>query len=291
MPVYIGLDIGGTKFMAAAADAHGNILRRTRHDTPLELDAGLSLLHDMTREVAQGEEIVAFGASAGGPMDQVRGIISPLHQPQWRDVPIKHIFEEKYGVPFRVEVDTDAAALAEWQSGGDHAVRLLYVTLSTGCGAGFLIDGEIYRGANGVHPEYAHCGVARFPSTRNAPILCECGAHDCLTALVSGNGIRHLYACAAEQLSDEQWHEVAFHLGQGLRNWASILAPDVIVLGGGVAIGGGETLLNEARRVMQENVRLTPVPQVRLSNLGYDTALRGAVVLAMQSTDAQSLFQ
>jgi predicted NBD/HSP70 family sugar kinase len=269
--------------MAAAADSNGDILRRARRDTPLELDAGLSLLHEMTREVAQGEEILAIGASAGGPMDHARGIISPLHQPAWRDVPLKQLFEAEYGCAFTVEVDTDAAALAELRFGGERAARLLYVTLSTGCGAGFLIDDEIYRGTNGVHPEYAHQAVALHASTRNRDIACECGAHGCLTALVSGNGIRHLYGVPAQQLNEEQWREVAFHLGQGLRNWASILAPDVIVLGGGVAVGGGEKLLHEAQRVMQENVRLTPAPLVRLSSLGYDTALRGAIVLAMQN--------
>jgi predicted NBD/HSP70 family sugar kinase len=283
MSIFIGLDIGGTKFMAAAADASGKILLRARHDTPVELDAGLSLLHEMIREVAQGQEILAIGASAGGPMDHARGIVSPLHQPAWRVVPLKQIFEAKYNCPFTVEVDTDAAALAEFRFGDERAARLLYVTLSTGCGAGFLIDGEIYRGTNGVHPEYAHQTVALHASTRNRDIPCECGAQGCLTALVSGNGIRHLYGVPAEQLDDQQWQEVAFHLGQGLRNWASILAPDVIVLGGGVAVGGGEKLLHEAQRVMQENVRLTPAPLVRLSNLGYDTALRGAIVLAMQN--------
>lgn len=146
MPISIGLDIGGTKFMAAAANSDGDILRRARRDTPQELDAGLSLLHEMIGEVGAGEEILAIGASVGDPLDQARGIVSPLHQPAWREVPLKQIFEDGYNCRFTVEVDTDAAALAELRFGGEGATRLLYVTLSTGCGAGFLVDGEIYRG-------------------------------------------------------------------------------------------------------------------------------------------------
>ena len=72
---------------------------------------------------------------------------------------------------------------------------------------------------------------------------CECGAGDCLEGLVSGNAIRRIYGRAAESLEANQWDEVAAHLGQGLRNLAAILAPEVIVIGGGVALGGGEPFI------------------------------------------------
>ena len=87
MTVTVGLDIGGTKLMVAAADASGAILRRTREATPLDLDEGLDLLNRMIAEVAAGDEIAAIGAAIGGPLDAERGIVSPLHQPQWRAVP------------------------------------------------------------------------------------------------------------------------------------------------------------------------------------------------------------
>ena len=73
---------------------------------------------------------------------------------------------------------------------------------------------------------------------------------------------------------------MAYNLGQGLRNLAVILAPAVIVLGGGVAVGGGEQLLKEAEKVMRAHLRLVPAPKVKLSSLGYDTALIGALVVA-----------
>ena len=99
---------------------------------------------------------------------------------------------------------------------------------------------------------------------------------------MSGNGIRRIYHKPAEHLDEEEWGEVAYNLGQGLRNLAAILAPDVIVLGGGVALGGGEKLFGEARHVMETNLRLVPPPQVRLSRLGHDTPLMGAIAFAMQ---------
>jgi predicted NBD/HSP70 family sugar kinase len=111
-------------------------------------------------------------------------------------------------------------------------------------------------------------------------VSCECGAPDCLEALISGNGIRRVYGKPAEQLDDSEWAEVAYNLGQGLRNLATIYLPDLIVLGGGVAVGGGERLIAAARQVMAEHLRLVPIPEVRLSQLGYDTALHGALALA-----------
>jgi predicted NBD/HSP70 family sugar kinase len=281
MPILVGLDIGGTKLMAVAADLEGQVLRRVRAPTPLDLDAGLATLADMVAELAQGQPIAAIGAAIGGPLDALRGVVSPLHQPQWRDVPLKAIVEQRWACPFFVDVDTNVAALGEHALGGTPVARLLYLTLSTGMGGGFVVDGRIYRGAQGGHPEVGHQSV-NFRCAHPERVACECGAPDCLEALVSGSAIRRIYGIAAEELSPEAWTEVAYNLGQGLRNLATIYLPDQIVLGGGVAIGGGAGLLEEAGRVMADHLRLVPAPALRLSQLGYDTALLGAIELARQ---------
>ena len=98
---------------------------------------------------------------------------------------------------------------------------------------------------------------------------------------MSGNGIRRVYGKSAESLSEQEWDEVAHNLGQGLRNLAAIYLPDVIVLGGGVAVGRGQKLIALASKVMQAHIRILKTPEVRLSKLGYDTALLGAVVVAI----------
>lgn len=282
MNIFIGLDIGGTKLMAAAAAEDGTLLRRVRADTPAPLAEGLALLKQMTTDLRSEDTLLAIGAAAGGPLNFETGVVSPLHQPQWREVPLKAIFEKEFGCPFFVDVDTNAGALAERTFGGETASRLLYLTLSTGMGGGFLVDGQIYRGGEGRHPEAAHQGVA-FRCAHPERVICDCGAPDCLEALVSGSGIRRVYGKPAERLSAEEWAEVGFNLGLGLRNLAVILAPDVIVLGGSVALGGGERLLMQARRVMEERLFLVAPPRLSLSRLGYDTALLGAVALARQS--------
>jgi glucokinase len=287
MSIYVGLDIGGTKVIAAAADAKGALLRQLQCPTPRDFQEGLDLLKTMTRNVAGDDAILAIGASAGGPLDYIHGVVSPLHQPEWRDVPLKAIFEREFECPFSVDVDTNAAALAEYQWGGDRPSRLLYLTLSTGMGGGFVIDGALYRGAGGVHPEVGHQAIP-FVGSFARPVMCECGADDCLETFVSGNGIRRIYGKPAENLDPSEWSEVAANLGLGMRNMTAFYAPDVIAIGGGVAVGSGEAFIAEAQRVMARGLKLIPAPQVRLSRLGYNTALYGAIALAMAETRISS---
>lgn len=283
MAVLVGLDIGGTKIMVASADHEGNILRRARMATSMALAEDLMNINNMISEVTDGEKINGIGAAIGGPLDWEKGIVSPLHQSDWRNVPFKAIMEEKWKCPFHVDVDTNVAALGEYRWGGSPADRFLYLTLSTGMGGGFLIDGKVYRGQNGAHPEVGHQSI-HFHCSNPAAVQCECGAPDCLEALVSGNAIRRLYRKPAESLSQEQWNEVAYNFGQGLRNMAAFYSPDVIVIGGGVALGGGENFIRTATRVMEEHLKLVPPPQVTLSRLGYDTALQGAIALALSTS-------
>src|SRR5512138_2045917 len=159
MAVFIGLDIGGTKIMVAAADREGNELRRLRTDTSPSLETDLANIDHMIAEVAAGEKILGMGAAIGGPLDWEQGIVSPLHQPAWRDVPLKELMGSKWSCPFRVDVDTNVAALGEYGWGGVSAPRFLYLTLSTGMGGGFLVDGKIYRGQGGAHPEVGHQSI------------------------------------------------------------------------------------------------------------------------------------
>jgi Transcriptional regulator/sugar kinase len=280
MGVYIGLDIGGTKFMVASANAEGEILHRARTAAGNDFEQDLAELNRMIAETSQDEKILGMGAAIGGPLDWESGVVSPLHQPAWRDIPLKRLMQERWGCPFSVDVDTNIAALGEYTFGQIPASRFLYLTISTGMGGGFLVDGKLYRGADGTHPEIAHQSIP-YHCAHPEEIQCECGAPDCLEALVSGNGIRRIYHKPAESLSAAEWSEVAYNLGQGLRNIAAILAPEHISLGGGVAVGGGEPFVNKARQVMQEHLKLVPAPSLGLSRLGYDTALYGAIAVAI----------
>ena len=284
MSIYIGLDIGGTKFMVAAATGNGEIIRRVRTYPSDTLEKDLATLHEMIEKVAGGEVISGMGAAIGGPLDWKTGIVSPLHQPTWREVNLKEIMETRWGPPFFVDVDTNVAALGEFYRTRMTSQKFLYITLSTGMGGGFIVDGRIYRGAGGAHPEIGHQSIP-YRCANTAGIQCECGIPDCLEALVSGNGIRRIYGKPAEDLSVMEWGEVAYNLGQGLRNLAAIYTPDEIRLGGGLAVGGGANFIERSAMIMRNHLRLVPSPRVSLSQLGYDTALLGAITIAIRGLE------
>jgi len=278
--VYVALDIGGTKFMVAAAGPDGTILRTLKAPAPVDCGEGLTLLRTMALDCSGRHRIRSVGAAVGGPLDRRTGIVSPLHQPGWRNVPLKAILERDLECPLFLDVDTNVAALGEWKARRGAAQRLLYLTISTGVGGGFVLDGTIYRGAGGSHPEVAHQAVPWKGSFKD--VTCECGARGCLEELVSGNGIRRRYGKPPESLSDDEWAEVGHNLGQGLRNLSTIYLPDVIAIGGGVAFGAGERLLGPARRTAAAQLKLVPVPRIEPSVLGYETALQGGILLAME---------
>jgi predicted NBD/HSP70 family sugar kinase len=281
MNTYIGLDIGGTKFMVAAGDENGMVKQTTKAATPIDFQEGIDLLNSMIAEVTDGEKIFGIGAAIGGPLDWQTGVVSPVHQPQWRNIPLKSMMESRWNCPFHVDVDTNVAALGEYALGKYTERSMLYITLSTGMGGGFIIDGAIYRGMDGAHPEIGHQSVP-FRCANPENISCECGAPDCLEALISGNGIRRIYGKPPELLNEEEWAEVTYNLGQGLRNLATIYVPDVIVFGGGIAHGQCEKLLAPARELMESRLKIVPSPRIQLSRHGYDTALMGALYIARQ---------
>jgi predicted NBD/HSP70 family sugar kinase len=149
-------------------------------------------------------------------------------------------------------------------------------------GGGFVVDGELYRGFDHSHPEIAHQTIP-YRRPIQGPIECACGALDCLEAVVCGTAIRKIYGKPATELVSHEWDQVAYNLGQGLRNAAMLYAPRAIVLGGGMALGGGERLLAGVRDVLAHSMKIVPQPTVTLSTLGYDTALWGGLALILNN--------
>jgi len=287
MEEFVGIDLGGTKTMVACFK-DGKITRRVMEKTPINLNDGIEMLTRMVREVSSSPS--AIGCACGGPLDYRSGVVSPLHMPQWRNVPLKEIIEKEFGCPFYVDVDTNAAAIGEYFFGGAHKYRnFIYITLSTGMGAGKLIDGKIYRGMG--HPEMAHQSFSitlkkASKTFDTASHLCECGAKGCLESFISGNAIHAIYGRRAEDITDEETiNEIATNFGEGLRNIIALHSPDGIFVGGGVAYGLGRKLLGPATDAAKRNLKIVPFPNIEIASLGYDSALMGAVALAIHGVD------
>ncbi|MBI4174913.1 MAG: ROK family protein [Candidatus Aenigmarchaeota archaeon] len=280
---FIGIDLGGTKTIIAVANEDGKIKDSVKFATPNDLKGGLEKIIESVRKLSLNP--AAIGCACGGPLDYRNGVVSPVHMPEWRGVPLKETMEKEFGCPFFVDVDTNVAALGEHRFGKAGQFRnFIYITLSTGMGAGKLVDGKIYRGLG--HPEMAHQSFAASLDNANGFDLsshrCECGAEGCLEAFVSGNAIRRIYGKPAEEITDPKiLEEIAKNFGEGLRNIIALHSPDAIFIGGGIAYGLGDRLLVPAENHAKQNLKIVPFPEIRLASLGYDSALMGSIALAI----------
>lgn len=157
---YIGLDIGGTKCAATLAQiADGpKILHKesfaTQNRSPEEI---LSIFSEFIQNNAK-REISGIGISCGGPLDSNQGVImSPPGLSEWKDIAVVDYFRERFHVPVYLQNDANACAVAEWKFGaGKGASNMVFLTFGTGLGAGLILNGKLYSGANDNAGEIGH---------------------------------------------------------------------------------------------------------------------------------------
>ena len=188
----LGIDIGGTKTQIALGRADGELLREAHLEawTSGSFETDLETIAASARSVlsAAGVDaaaIEAVGVSAPGPLDPVAGVIRDApNLPGWHEVPIRALLERALGCAVRLENDANAAALAEFRFGAGRGARaFVFLTMSTGVGAGLVLDGRLYRGARYGAGEVGHIPVV--PDGR----LCACGLHGCLEAYTGGAAV------------------------------------------------------------------------------------------------------
>lgn len=299
MRYIVGVDIGGTKVACVLADEEGNLLARQWQPTRAEAgwQAVVAQLFEMTEQVMQGvpaTDIRGIGISCGGPLDSQRGVVySPPNLPGWDAVPLKQLFEERFGLATRLENDANATALAEYRFGAGRGVRnMVFMTWGTGIGGGLIVDGRLYRGTNDLAGEVGH--MTLLP---DGP-ACGCGKRGCLEALASGPSIaRRARELATESPESLLWQrvspdsvtaqhvveaalagdtfarfvlaEAATYMGWGIANLAQVLNPERVVLGT-IAVKAGELVLAPLRRALSVHAweRVRSVLQVVPAELG-----------------------
>ena len=319
----LALDIGGTKLAAGVVDAAGTVHSFVAAPSEPERgpDDGLARLFELGRQAvaeAGGEigstgmgstgmgstGIGAVGIGCGGPLDSERGVLlSPLHLPGWRDVPVVELARAAFDVPAALENDATAAAAGEHRFGAGAGTRhMVYLTVSTGVGGGVVADGRLYRGAMGNGGELGHVTV-----DCNGRVCRGCGRRGCLEAYASGTSIaeRAVEALAAsgapsilralerptaadvaaaardgDALAAVVWDETVSALACGLTSIVNLFEPELVVLGGGVT-RAGEQLIGPVRdAVRSDAVRPAgePVGVVR-SALGDHVGIVGAATI------------
>lgn len=162
MKYLLGIDIGGTKCAVILADENLKIIDRIqiptvdRQTTITQLFASADSL--INQHNIANTAVIGIGVSCGGPLDSVNGIIqSPPNLPGWDDVPITHLFSERYGIQTYLENDANACAVAEWRYGSGKGIQnMIFLTFGTGLGAGLILNGALYRGASSMAGEVGH---------------------------------------------------------------------------------------------------------------------------------------
>lgn len=308
----LALDFGGTKLSAAVLEraALGSRhprwvdLRREWTDADAGADEELATMLRLAREMPGGRAPAAVGVSFGGPVDHARGLVRLSHHVRgWENYPLRDRLRREFGAPVAVDNDANVAALGEHRFGAGRGVGdLMYVTVSTGVGGGWVLGGRPWRGHDGMAGEIGHTVV-----DPDGP-LCLCGKRGCVERLASGPYMAADYerekrgkgeraesktdrltgkdvaemAAAGDEVARTILLRGARALGVGIGNAANLINPRRFVLGGGVT-KSGDAWWAEVRRAARE----TALPEVLFdivpAALGDDAPLWGAIALTEES--------
>jgi glucokinase len=308
----IGVDVGGTKVLGGVVDEAGKIIERSRRDTPIQGGAALTeVIAEVAKELAEKHKVSAVGVSAAGFISTDRKtLLATSNIADWTNVPLVAQLTEKIELPVILENDANCAAWGEFKFGaGKGEANLALLTIGTGLGGGFIINGKLITGAFGIAAEIGHMRVV--PEGH----LCGCGARGCFEQYASGNALlrhareaisaspdlaknllslgdgtvagltgHHITKAAAkgDPVALAAFNTTAQWLGAGIASLSVLLDPSCVIIGGGV-IEAGEILLAPTREYMDRYMPFSgrhPYPRIIAATLGNDAGLVGVADLA-----------
>jgi glucokinase len=310
----LAIDIGGTHFRAGLFDREGRRLVISEGDT--WRCGGRQWMLERIRELSRtlleqtDSPVEACGISFGGPVDFQHQRVTSVHSPGWKNFSLAEWVGTNLSLPCLIDNDANAGALGEFRYGaGRGAQSLVYVTLSTGVGAGLILNGKTYRGKDGLAGELGHIPIS------DSGITCSCGAVGCLESFCSGWAIAERGRERGWQRRDglarsdepgagrreeitakeivqatSQGDTTALHivaeaarwLARGLLTVIRILNPDRIILGGGLALAG-QVLLGPLHQCLAELASPTIgySTEIVVAELGTYSPLYGAAAMAL----------
>jgi len=310
----VGIDIGGTKIAAGLLDLRGHILARgysrSHAGCPPEqvVQAVVQTVSSLLASAGVSHSQVAgVGVGCAGHIDFQRGIVlTNSNLPDWDCHPLRDTLQDRLRFPVVLDNDANCAAWGEYRYGAGRGSRYMcYITFSTGCGMGIIIDGRLYRGSTGTAGEIGHTVV-----NPDGP-LCSCGKRGCLMSHACGMALdqmaRDCLECGEETLlrvlcgdcpdkiQAEQVAEAACqgdlvalrllttagrYFGIGLSTVVQVLNPDMIVIGGGLT-HIGPLLLDPCLQALNENIHpvLVNTARIVISELWDDAGVIGAGAL------------
>ncbi len=236
--LYGGIEAGGTKFVCALGSGPGQIASETRIETTSPDETLQHVVHFFRPAVVE-KRIVGLGVACFGPLDldprsPTYGFITSTTKPGWRNTDVIARLERELDIRVVLDTDVNGAALGEFTWGaGKGADPLLYLTIGTGIGGGFVTQGLPLKGL--VHTEMGHI---RLPhDTSRDPFPGSCPFHgDCFEGLASGPALAKRLGRSADSLSDDDpfWRIEAHYVALAVQNFIVTLSPRRVILGGGI---------------------------------------------------------
>ena len=288
MAKYGAVEMGGTRTSCVAGSSLEELTTTVTFPTT---DPAKTLTQVI--EFLRSESPDAVGIAAFGPLDLAGGRVGVTPKEGWSGADLMGPVRDLLDVPIGLDTDVNGAALGEIRWGAAQGLRtFVYVTVGTGIGGGAIVDGEAVHGLG--HPEMGHISVRRHQEDQ-FPGICRLHG-DCLEGLASGPAIEGRWGVPGERLSGTDLAAAveieAFYLGQMMRNLVYILAPELVIVGGGVSRLPGLRELVNGRLVAElsgypglpEHVSGFVVPP----GLGEMSGLAGGMVLAERALDRAS---
>jgi glucokinase len=308
----VAVDLGATRVRVCVGTESGRILRRAwkRMTITRSVDDYLAQITDVIKDVTRGFPAAELGricVASPGPLDVKRGLLSRTANIPYRDVPVIETIEKAFQKEAYLVNDANAAALGEWLRGaGKGHMNVVYLTISTGIGGGAVVDGKLLLGKEGNAAEVGHITL-----DSSGMMTCGCGRRGHWEAYCSGSGIPAFARRLGEELEgperetlsrssllkstkvidaakvfreaekgDPFAKRVVAEVGRlnaiGVANVTDAYDPEIVTLGGGVALNNPAAILSPIRKHVGEYA-INSVPEVRITPLGDDAGLLGAL--------------
>lgn len=227
------LEAGGTKMVCAIGDENGNIFEQISIPTESPKETMPKMI-----EYFKSKNIDALGIGCFGPIcpdksSERYGYITSTPKLLWRDYNIVGAFEKALNIPVGFDTDVNASCLGEATYGAAKGLKnVVYITIGTGIGAGILVEGKLLHG--NLHPEAGHIKLQRHPKDSYEG---KCPYHkDCFEGLAAGPAIEARAGISAKELKEDDiaWDIEAYYIAEAICTYILTLAPQKIILGGGV---------------------------------------------------------
>jgi len=243
-----GIDLGGTNIKFGIFSKDGELIKFWKMSSKPLFDprAIPDYIFEELKRYEHWIEIKALGIGVPG-LVSVDGIVKESPNfPDWKDVPVKQMLSDKFGIPVIVENDANLFTIGEGSFGtAKNCKNYVGITIGTGVGGGIVIDGKIVHGIKGMAGEIGH--IVIHPS---GPV-CSCGKKGCLEAYSSATAIKKIMfqqtgleleaedvaklALKGDKVAIKVFEKVGYHLGIGIATIVNLLDLEMVIIGGGVS--------------------------------------------------------